>query len=77
LGSTNSQAVEEMVSDGENGWTFSPEKAGQMDDALRRALSLSDDQLHAMRVRARSRAQEVTPENTAAVCLAALGGGKL
>jgi len=72
LGSTHSQAVQEMVCDGENGWTFSPDEAGQMDSALSRALSASDAELAAMRVRARAKAKEVTPENTAAVCLAAL-----
>jgi len=72
LGSTSSQAVEEMVSDGENGWTFSPDEASQMDSALSRALDASDSELAAMRIRARQRATEITPEKTAAVCLAAL-----
>jgi len=72
LGSTHSQAVEEMVSDGENGWIFSPDKEGEMDSAVNRALSATDSELHAMRCSARRRAMQVTPENAAAVCLQAM-----
>jgi glycosyltransferase involved in cell wall biosynthesis len=72
LGSVYSQAVEEMVCDGRNGWTFSPGEPSRMMSALSRALAASDSELNAMRENARSRALEVTPEDTAAVCLRAL-----
>lgn len=72
LGSLYSQAVEEMVCDGKNGWTFRPDRRGEMDDALNRALTATDSELNAMRACARKRALEVTPEHAAAVCSAAL-----
>jgi glycosyltransferase involved in cell wall biosynthesis len=72
LGSVYSQAVEEMVCDGENGWTFSPDQPDEMENALNRALTAADSELNTMRVCARARALEVTPENAAAVCSAAL-----
>jgi glycosyltransferase involved in cell wall biosynthesis len=72
LGSIHSQAVEEMVSEGVNGWIFSPDKPEDMYAAIDRAFSASDSELLAMRSQARARALQVTPENTAAVCLAAL-----
>src|SRR5206468_11003060 len=45
LGSLYSQAVEELVREGENGWTFRPDRAEEMSTALERALSLSGSEL--------------------------------
>jgi glycosyltransferase involved in cell wall biosynthesis len=67
LGSVYSQAVEEMVEDGENGWRFRPDHVEEVYSALDRALSSSESELNRMRARARSRALEVTPERAAAV----------
>ena len=67
LGSLHSQAVEEMVEDGRNGWTFRPEKRDEMRVAIDRALSCSETELNQMRVAARHSALQVTPEQTAAV----------
>jgi glycosyltransferase involved in cell wall biosynthesis len=38
LGSLYSQAVEEMVEEGKNGWTFHPDKTDEMYDAINRAM---------------------------------------
>jgi glycosyltransferase involved in cell wall biosynthesis len=67
LGSVHSQAVEEMVEDGRNGWTFRPENRDEMQRALDEALSVSEAELNQMRVAARQSALRVTPEQTAAV----------
>jgi glycosyltransferase involved in cell wall biosynthesis len=67
LGSLHSQAVEEMVQDGESGWTFRPENRAEMCRAIGRALSCSETELNRMRVNARRSALQVTPEKTAAV----------
>jgi len=62
LGSLYSQAVEELVRDGENGWTFRPDRADEMSSALDRALSLPEPELDAMRARARHSVDHLTPE---------------
>jgi glycosyltransferase involved in cell wall biosynthesis len=72
LGSIYSQAVEEMVEDGKNGWTFCPDDTQQMYAALSRALALSPQQLNVMRSEARARALRITPEGAAQVCMRAL-----
>jgi glycosyltransferase involved in cell wall biosynthesis len=68
LGSLYSQAVEELCSEGETGWTFHPDKPGEIADALDRALSTSHERLQAMRVAARARVESITPAY-AAQCL--------
>lgn len=49
LGSTRSQAVEDLVAEGRTGWTFDPESAEQMAAALEHALSTPADELERMR----------------------------
>jgi glycosyltransferase involved in cell wall biosynthesis len=66
LGSVYSQAVEEMVGDGENGWTFRADQPEEMYNALERALTTSIPELNAMRQCARARALAVTAEAAAA-----------
>ena len=61
LGSLYSQAVEELVRDTENGWTFRPDQAGEMSSALDRALTLPEAELEAMRIRARRSVEHLTP----------------
>lgn len=75
LGSLYSQAVEEMVEEGRTGWTFHPDNAAEMYSALDRALTCSVVDLNRMRISARKRALEVTPENSAAVFERAVGQG--
>lgn len=61
LGSLYSQAVEELVRDGENGWTFRPDRAEELSSALDQALSLPDLEFEAMRARARRSVEHLTP----------------
>jgi glycosyltransferase involved in cell wall biosynthesis len=62
LGSRFSQAVEELVEDGVNGWSFRPDQPEEMDVTLERALNTSEAALQQMRVAARSRVAHLTPE---------------
>ncbi len=48
LGSAYSQAVEELVRDGVNGWVFCPDRAEDAFRAVDRALNASPDELEAM-----------------------------
>jgi len=59
LGSVYSQAVEELIVEGENGWLFHPDKPGEMDAALSRALSISPETLQRMGSTARESARGV------------------
>jgi len=61
LGSVFSQAVEELVRDGQNGWTFRPDRADELASALDRALNTPDEELERMRVRARRSVSYLTP----------------
>lgn len=66
LGSEYSQAVDELVVDGQNGWRFRPDDAAAIAEALTRALATTDEKLHAMRAQARATVAELTPEKIAA-----------
>jgi glycosyltransferase involved in cell wall biosynthesis len=72
LGSLYSQAVEELVIDGENGWTFRPDRPAEMYGALDRALNASHDAVNQMAVRARSASREITPSTVAEAVFAAM-----
>ena len=61
LGSLYSQAVEELVHDGENGWTFRPDHADELLQAIDQALSVTPERMAEMRVSARARALTITP----------------
>jgi glycosyltransferase involved in cell wall biosynthesis len=74
LGSRHSQAVEELVSEDETGWTFTPENERTISDALDRALRTSAETRQQMGTRARRRVLELTPDRVAdriatALCL--------
>jgi glycosyltransferase involved in cell wall biosynthesis len=72
LGSRSSQAVEEMVADGETGWTFRPEDPDEIFSAVHRAISTPSDELGRMRARCRARARDFTPEAAADRMMAAI-----
>ena len=72
LGSLHSQAVEELVQDGVNGWTFHPDCPEETYRALDRALTTSDAQLDEMRQSGRERIRPFSPEFGAACYLAAI-----
>ena len=61
LGSLYSQAVEEMIEDEVNGWTFCPDDPVGVYRAIDRALSTSPDKLLKMREIARKRALALAP----------------
>ena len=61
LGSVFSGAVEELVRDGHNGWTFRSDRAEELANALDRALNTPDEELESMRVRARQSVSYLTP----------------
>lgn len=62
LGSVYSQAVEELIVDGETGWTFRPDRPDDMYAAVERALSTAPDRLHEMRINARQQISHLTPD---------------
>jgi glycosyltransferase involved in cell wall biosynthesis len=67
LGTIYSQAITELVEDGETGWIYDPREEGAAAAALDRLFSTSSETLFAMRVQARRRIQCVTPRTIAAI----------
>jgi glycosyltransferase involved in cell wall biosynthesis len=65
LGSRYSQAVEELVEEGVNGWTFVPDRPGAVDETLERVLGTPPEQLARMGARARETVRPLTPEYVA------------
>jgi hypothetical protein len=66
LGSLYSQAVEELIEDDVNGWTFRPDEPEKMYSALDRAMSIPKEFLCHMRAAARNAVEGLTPEYVAA-----------
>jgi glycosyltransferase involved in cell wall biosynthesis len=66
LGSVYSQAVEELIRDRENGWTFRPDDDADVIRALSEVFSLSPDEVETMRSRCRESIEAITPAATAA-----------
>jgi glycosyltransferase involved in cell wall biosynthesis len=62
LGSVYSQAVEELVRDGENGWQFHPDNLEEIYQILEKIYSLSDDDLLKMRIASRKSISDLSPE---------------
>jgi glycosyltransferase involved in cell wall biosynthesis len=65
LGSCYSQAVEELVRDGENGWTYRPDHAPEVSNALHRALETPLQKLNEMAESARAKVCNLTPSTMA------------
>lgn len=65
LGSMYSQAVEELIEDGVSGWTFRPDHPSEILNALDCALQTSPDALQAMKMAARSKSLDLTPDKMA------------
>jgi glycosyltransferase involved in cell wall biosynthesis len=61
LGSLYGQAVEELVEDGRNGWTFRPDHPAEMYAALDRAMTATEEQLDEMRGAGRERVRLLSP----------------
>ncbi len=72
LGSLYSQAVEQLVRDGENGWTYYPDNTRATECVLNRALSTSGGELARMRHEARASVAHLTPEYAADCILEAI-----
>jgi glycosyltransferase involved in cell wall biosynthesis len=62
LASVHSQAVEELVRDGLEGWLFHPDRPEEMYAALDRAFATLPEELARMRQAARDRIRRVTPD---------------
>jgi glycosyltransferase involved in cell wall biosynthesis len=65
LGSLYSQAVEELVRNRQNGWTFVPDRHGDMYAALDDALQTTRCELQRMRQDARREALALSPASVA------------
>ncbi len=61
LGSVYSQAVKELVQEGETGWTFRPDQPEEVERALDRALLTPAPTLAGMRETCRRTASQLTP----------------
>jgi glycosyltransferase involved in cell wall biosynthesis len=72
LGSRYSQAVEELVQDGVNGWTFRPDHPEEMYAAVDRAMTASHEELEGMRRGCREGILRFAPEYGAKHLLAAI-----
>lgn len=62
LGSLYSQAVEHLIRDGENGWTYHPDKTGETQRILDRVFSTEPEVLARMRHVAMESVARLTPE---------------
>jgi glycosyltransferase involved in cell wall biosynthesis len=72
LGSRYSQAVEELVRDGVNGWTFRPDHPDEVYAAVDRAMTAPDEKLNEMRHAGRERILPFAPEYGAKYILSAI-----
>jgi hypothetical protein len=72
LGSMHSQAVEELICDGVNGWKFRPDNDADVIRALSEVFSLTPDAVDAMRVPSRESIEAITPAGTAAILALAI-----
>jgi glycosyltransferase involved in cell wall biosynthesis len=62
LGSVYSQAVEELVKDGVNGWVFQPDDPAAVDTVLDQTLRVGAPELARMSAAAREAVRSLTPE---------------
>jgi glycosyltransferase involved in cell wall biosynthesis len=65
IGSRYSQAVEELVRDGENGWIFTADNANAVGAAIERAFQAAPAEILPMRSRARATVAPLTPQHIA------------
>jgi glycosyltransferase involved in cell wall biosynthesis len=71
LGSAYSQAVDELVVDGQTGWIFRPDQPGNAKAAIQRALSASSEELDRFGLAARQHVRTMTPATMANQIVAA------
>ena len=65
FGSIYSQAVEELVKDGESGWTFRPDERAEVASKLNLALATPSERLNAMGAIARHSVRNISPASVA------------
>ncbi len=66
LGSVHSQAVEELILEGKNGWVFDPADSRDTYQALDRAFTADGEMLKEMSNNAQTSIAAITPETVAA-----------
>lgn len=72
FGSCYSQAVQELIRDGENGWTYHPDCSEELDGQLERMLAADAVHLMSMRSAARRSIAHLTPQFAASRFLQAI-----
>lgn len=72
LGSVYSQAVEELIRDGVNGWKFRPDDDADVIRALNEVFSLTPDEVDSMRSQCRESIEAITPAAAAATLALAI-----
>ncbi len=72
LGSIYSQAVDELVTDSDNGWTFRPDSPFEVSGALERALGTPVSAVNRMAENARLTVRDLTPSAMADRMIAAI-----
>ena len=65
IGSIYSQAVQELVRDGHNGWTFSPDNLATLEQAIQRTLVVTKDEWRDLSLAARESVRFIHPESMA------------
>jgi glycosyltransferase involved in cell wall biosynthesis len=76
LGSINSQAVEDLVVEGQNGWRFSPDRSDEVFEALSRALDCGRETWNTMRAKAIETAKPIDSVHMKDLILKALGDAR-
>ena len=74
LGSIYSQAVEELVKEGETGWRFDPLDSRSVMASFDKALSVPPEELRTMGAQAREKIAHLTPQSAAERVAAAIVG---
>ncbi len=72
LGSVHSQAVTELIQDGENGWIWDPEEEGSLYRTLSRVFQTGPQELRSMSEFAKHSVAKVSPDLVSSKVLAAL-----
>jgi glycosyltransferase involved in cell wall biosynthesis len=72
LGSVYSQAVQDLVVDGENGWVYRIDRPEEVQSAVAKFLSSGEEALRLMRLNARHSVSSLTPETVVDKMLAVI-----
>jgi glycosyltransferase involved in cell wall biosynthesis len=72
MGSLYSHAVEDVITDGLNGWTFRPDDPSSLRSAMERALNASAGEIDCMGSQARNRVRDLTAQSMSRQMIAAI-----